>query len=317
MENERQLREHFPLGMTSIGYLVMALTLITLGGWFQYRNFLSGIFITEYIMILLPVFIIGKIGQVNFKKALQLNPLSKKQVGIIILLAILFLPVVLFSNMVAVFLLSFGGHLVPSSIPAAKGGVMLAVHFFLIAISAGLCEEFFFRGMMLNAFTNRMKTKHAILFSAFLFGVFHFNMQNFFGPVVLGIIFGYMVNATKSIWAGVLAHATNNGVAVISSYLASQGGRIENDKSLADALPSEYIPFLIFLGGISILSLFIIWKLFPKIKSCPSLETEETFFEMMPSPSKPAREGFRWYELLPIVAVCAIYLMYMKSMLFS
>ena len=54
--------------------------------------------------------------------------------------------------------------------------------------------------------------------SAILFGLFHYNLQNLAGPIILGIVFGYLVTITDSIWAGVVAHATNNGVAVLMGF---------------------------------------------------------------------------------------------------
>ncbi len=202
-------------------YLVMALVLMTAGAYVQERSFESGIFITEYVFVLLPVLFVGLRGKIDMKKALRLRGIRLKQAVIIVLIAAALIPTVAFANTLTIYLLSLQNKVIVPPIPTASTTGELGLYFFLIAISAGICEEFFFRGMMLNAFEKGINRKWGVIISAVLFGVFHFNMQNLLGPIVLGLMFGYIVQLTDSIFAGVLAHTANNGIAVLAGYLGS------------------------------------------------------------------------------------------------
>jgi len=215
-------RQSYSVLGANITYMIMAFVLITVGAYFQSQSFVSGIFITEYVLVLAPVLLLAFIRKIDMKAALRLNRLSLKQVGIIMGIALALLPTVAFANTITIYFLSLIDKVMIPPIPTATNTGELSLYFFLIAISPGICEEFFFRGMMLNAFENRFNRKWGVIISAVLFGVFHFNMQNLFGPIVLGLVFGYIVQLTDSIWAGVVAHATNNGFAVIMGYLASK-----------------------------------------------------------------------------------------------
>lgn len=205
----------------NLTYMVMAFVFMTVGAYVQGRSFVSGIFITEYLLVLAPVLLVGYLRKVDMKKALRLNKLPFKHVMIIVGIAWALLPTVAFVNTLTIYFLSLVDKVLIPPIPTATNLGELTLYMFLISLSAGLCEEFFFRGMMLNAFESSINKKWGVILSAVLFGVFHFNMQNLLGPIVLGIVFGYLVQLTDSIWAGVVAHAANNGTAVILGYLGS------------------------------------------------------------------------------------------------
>jgi hypothetical protein len=104
-------------------------------------------------------------------------------------------------------------------IPTATNTAEYLLLFAVIAGSAGICEEIFFRGVILNGYESEVGLKWGAIFSGLLFGIFHFNPQNFFGPIILGIVFSYLVQLTGSIVAGIVAHMANNGIAVTMGYL--------------------------------------------------------------------------------------------------
>lgn len=225
-------KESYSVLEANLTYFVMAAVLMTFGAYVQERSFVSGIFITEYLLVLAPVILLGIARKVDLKKALRLNKLSVKQTGIIMAIAFCLLPTVAFVNTAAIYLLSLIDKVIVPPIPTATNFSELGLYLFLISISAGICEEFFFRGMMMNAFESRFNRKWGVIISAVLFGVFHFNMQNLFGPIVLGLVFGYLVQLTDSLWAGVVAHATNNGIAVAAGFL---GNMMSNSEMMAEA----------------------------------------------------------------------------------
>lgn len=94
------------------------------------------------------------------------------------------------------------------------------IWFVLTVIIAPLFEEFIFRGAvmtLLKPYGGGM----AIFVSAFCFGIYHGNFQQFFYAFVLGIVLGYIAYATNSIFCTTFLHAMFNGVSGILMILIS------------------------------------------------------------------------------------------------
>ena len=100
----------------------------------------------------------------------------------------------------------------------------------LMALLPAFGEEVCFRGTGLNLCLNGgrsdvVPSKKAVHVSvwgiAALFSLIHFQFYGFVPRMLLGALFGYMVLWTGSIWASVLAHFTNNAVAVVAYYICA------------------------------------------------------------------------------------------------
>ena len=91
----------------------------------------------------------------------------------------------------------------------------------------------------------------AIWVSAALFSALHLQFFGFLPRLVLGAMFGYMLEWSGTLWLPVIAHFVNNAAAVIAYYLAHKGliGN-ELDKTGTWAGGSFYLVIvsLIFLG---------------------------------------------------------------------
>jgi membrane protease YdiL (CAAX protease family) len=102
---------------------------------------------------------------------------------------------------------------------------------FLIAlIGTGLlapvAEELFFRGAIYGSLRARLPVWSAVLLSALLFGLAHFDSPGVaVSSVVLGAVAALMYERTRSIWACIALHALNNSVAISLVYLAAVAGR--------------------------------------------------------------------------------------------
>ncbi|QZY56274.1 type II CAAX endopeptidase family protein [Crassaminicella profunda] len=202
----------------NILYLVTALLLLTVGYYVQSKDIKSGLIITEYILVLLPPLIYIKLKGDSFKRVLRLNKLKGKHILTIVGITIFVYPVALFFNLIVMTVLSTLGKIQPPPIPTANNIGEYFVLMLIIAMSAGICEEVFFRGLVMRGY-ERFGQVNAIVLSALLFGLFHFNIQNFAGPMILGLVFGFLVYRTDSIFAGIVGHMTNNGIAVTFGFL--------------------------------------------------------------------------------------------------
>lgn len=92
----------------------------------------------------------------------------------------------------------------------------------MIAIIPAIGEELLFRGIIMRLFKEWTKNIHvAILISAALFSFIHFQFYGFLPRFMMGVMFGYMLYWSGSIWVPVLAHFVNNAAAVVVAYLAA------------------------------------------------------------------------------------------------
>lgn len=98
----------------------------------------------------------------------------------------------------------------------------------LVSIASGFCEEVFYRGV-LQSFLG-------IYLASFIFGICHYAGKKYLLYVVwatvAGIIFGYLLEYTGSLWPPIIAHMTNNFVSIcflryISSRKSSKPSDIE------------------------------------------------------------------------------------------
>lgn len=99
----------------------------------------------------------------------------------------------------------------------------LAVNLFMIAILPAIGEEFLFRGVIQRVFTDWTKNSHwAIAITAFIFSFIHFQFFGFLPRFLLGLLFGYLMIWSGSIWIPVVAHFINNGMAVVYYHFAKE-----------------------------------------------------------------------------------------------
>ncbi len=81
-----------------------------------------------------------------------------------------------------------------------------------------LVEEFAIRGVLMQSL-RKYGNLFAIIASAFVFGVFHGNAVQMPFAFLCGLVIGYAVIASESLWTGVIIHALMNGMSAISSGL--------------------------------------------------------------------------------------------------
>ena len=93
----------------------------------------------------------------------------------------------------------------------------------LIALVPALGEELLFRGVVQRIFTEWFKNIHwGIWISAILFSTIHFQFFGFLPRLLLGVFFGYILEATGSLWIPILAHFINNLAGVLLAYFVTQ-----------------------------------------------------------------------------------------------
>ena len=97
---------------------------------------------------------------------------------------------------------------------------VLMLNIFMIALLPAIGEELLFRGLIQKMFGQWTKNIHvAIIISAVLFSAMHGQFYGFFPRMVLGVLFGYLLIWSGSLWVPIIGHFINNATAVIVNYI--------------------------------------------------------------------------------------------------
>ncbi len=94
----------------------------------------------------------------------------------------------------------------------------------IVAVLPSLGEELLFRGTLQPLFSRWTGSKHAgVWLSAILFSAIHMQFFGFVPRLLLGVIFGYALLRSGSLWLPVLLHFWNNGTIVVVTWLNARG----------------------------------------------------------------------------------------------
>lgn len=269
-------RKRYPTILESnILYLFIGILLITLGSLVQSIEVYVGLLITEYLIILLPILLYLKTRGYSIKDTLRINRITLKQVIYTIIIVMVSYPIAVFFNYIGIIFLSKYGQLLPSAVPIPASSTEFVLGLIIISITPGICEEVMFRGMLMKSYEPLGREK-AIIYSAILFGIFHFNLQNLLGPTFLGILFGILVYRTNSIITSVVAHMTNNLIALLIGIYSTNAEEIavENPNTIPITEEQILLYGAIVMGIIAVVLGFIVYRL---IKSMPT--TSEPSYE--------------------------------------
>lgn len=286
-------------------FVLVSILFITLGSYAQSINVKMGVLFTEYIILLVPAVIYLIARKKSIRKSLSIRSISFSQLLTIVGIAIFTVPLALFANYLMIYLMStFNLRIGIPPVPTATTSKEYLSLLFIISISAGVCEELFFRGFMLGQCRGLGKGKN-ILFTAFLFGLLHFNLANLLSPILLGCLFGYMVYTTGSIFSSMIAHMVHNGIIVTYMYVMQKyyGDLVKQAKSTGveslvdiNVVISLFVVALIF-GGI----VFALLRLLKRVSRNRSFDSSSMIFAERVNSLK---------VYLPLIIPIALYIYY-------
>lgn len=96
----------------------------------------------------------------------------------------------------------------------------ILANLFVIAFSAALVEELFFRGCLQQIMIKIVKNVHiGIWITAVIFSAIHFDIYGFVPRILLGAMLGYIFVWTGNIWYAILAHFIYNATVVLALQL--------------------------------------------------------------------------------------------------
>ncbi len=153
----------------------------------------------------------------------------------------------------------FGTHSDASNLKEAGSISQLIFEIFVVAMLPAMCEEIFFRGMVMRSFERSSKAG-AVVISSVTFSIMHGNATQFVYALIIGGIVGTVTMISDSLFAGATVHFTLNLFSAILSYPPVYAVY----KQIAE--PNQYLYYIVairilpFIGFIS-LAAFIIYTL--------------------------------------------------------
>lgn len=152
--------------------------------------------------------------------------------------------------------------------------------FLIIAVTAGVCEEFLFRGGLQNLLqewfagrhlssplksrrtgsspnmTERSASPHAAVWiAAIVFSAVHTDIAGFLPRCLLGAILGYAYFYSESIWVPVILHIANNGFSCLIEFCYYKGYSKLDPDLLSQSLGLEWT--IVGIAGLAFFSIFI------------------------------------------------------------
>lgn len=103
-----------------------------------------------------------------------------------------------------------------------KSILSLIINLIVMALLPAIGEEWFFRGSLQRTLIRLLRNNtFAVIASAFIFSLLHFQLEGFIPRFILGLVLGLIFLKTGNLWVTILLHFTFNGVQVISAYALS------------------------------------------------------------------------------------------------
>lgn len=163
----------------------------------------------------LSIFLYINVGKLNFNEVI---PLRKKISPILLALTV---PIAI-SLIAQDYLIMVGfvtimeklGVTMSVSLPAMDTWLSILITLFVICVLPPIFEEIMFRGVFLSALKGR-GMRYAIVVSAIIFALSHFNAAQLVHQFIVGVVLGYMGYKAGNIIYGIIVHMLNNGLALL------------------------------------------------------------------------------------------------------
>ncbi|MDR3268329.1 MAG: CPBP family intramembrane metalloprotease [Tannerella sp.] len=133
---------------------------------------------------------------------------------------------------------------------SGKGILSFIINLVVIAVMAGITEEFLFRGALFSIFRKKIRSHHVVIWVvAVIFSAIHCQFYGFIPRMLLGAYLGYLLHWTKNIWVPVFAHFLNNAAAMTGM----SDDRLKENAFFAEELAPGDLGWFSLVAGISLI----------------------------------------------------------------
>jgi sodium transport system permease protein len=197
-------------------FSIVVLLLFFVAAPLQQSNFVRGILVTQWALLLGATLLFLRTQNVDVRSALGLAVPS----GSSLLAAVLMggSAWLLVSGLVELTLARFFD--VRDFAESMRRTLMssprpLGINLFLFAATPAICEEVLFRGAILSGLRRGLKPWGAAIACGLLFGLFHLRPLQMLPTALLGVILSWLVIASGSIIPAMVFHFLNNAAAIV------------------------------------------------------------------------------------------------------
>ncbi|WP_169314486.1 CPBP family intramembrane glutamic endopeptidase [Halobacteroides halobius] len=138
-------------------------------------------------------------------KELVLNNKEQINIKLLAILTVVAVSLDLFSSKIMSMIMSLSSTPVSkleNMVKLMQGGLGLLIG----ALIAPVIEEIVFRGIIVDGIITRYSQKTAIVVSAVLFSIYHFNIFQLLSSFVVGLLLGYIYLETRSVVVCIVTH---------------------------------------------------------------------------------------------------------------
>jgi sodium transport system permease protein len=178
-----------------------------------------GLLASQWLLLALPAVAFAVLGPYDVRRTLAIRAPSARTLLAAAMIALGGIPVGWLIIWLEMQMFKDGlESLVPLQQMLTAGDARRALWlFFLVAITPAICEELVFRGVLLQSLGRQMRGWQAVALSAAVFGAFHLSFETalrFLPTAFIGLLMGWVVWHSRSIFASMLMHLLNNSFVV-------------------------------------------------------------------------------------------------------
>ncbi len=171
--------------------------------------------ISSTLSLLLPFVLFGFICKISVSKALSLRRFNCSIVVPAVLIAMGVSVIGAFASQLFAFFLSLVGFApteINITIPYTPAASIL--YLLNLTVFSPIIEEVVFRGIVLNTL-RRFGDSFALFISSLFFALIHMHLLQIPNAFLMGLVIGYFVLYSGSLWTGILIHVINNSLVVL------------------------------------------------------------------------------------------------------
>lgn len=190
-------------------------------------DMIPNIFLSE-AMLIVPTFFMLLFSKEKVRDVLSIRKIKWSTFFGVIAFTMAASPLVTLINLVS--------QLFVENTVSANSDQFLSLHpmllIFFVGILAPICEETVFRGAIFSGMKKEGNVFKAIIASGLLFGLLHMNINQASYAFVIGVLLGFLVEATGSIFSSILFHVLVNSTNAIMMIISD---RVVSDEMMANA----------------------------------------------------------------------------------
>ena len=229
----------------------------------------KSMFLLQLICMFMPIVFYFLVTNEKISDVIKLNKISRKNICVLILLAFVIQPVMIFFAVLGE-LFAKDQNRMKEILNMILGNNLLTA-IFLFAFIPAIFEEIIFRGIFFFGYRKTNPITKAIFINSLAFAALHLNFQQFFYAFAMGWIFCLIDFSLDSIIPSMVLHFIFNATQVSKIYLSTNAIGLNQFKNLYNMrnyilqdniIPSILIPFFIslFFFPVSIYLLNILIK---------------------------------------------------------